>query len=63
MRCVDLMTSESRFLLLGGGTVTASIFIDFFSKFRSEVLKSGITFEVDPLIFTVSGMTSSGRHF
>ena len=38
-----------------------------FSKFLSEVYKirgmSGIAFEPDPLIFTVSGMTSSGRHF
>ena len=38
-----------------------------FSKFLSKVLKyqgiSGIALEHDPVIFTASGMTSSGRHF
>ena len=38
-----------------------------FSKFLSDVYKirgmSGIAFEPDPLIFTVSGMMSSSRHF
>ena len=43
------------------------IFYQIFSKLLSEVFKcwgmSGIAFEADSLIFTVSGMTSSGRHF
>ena len=37
------------------------------SKYLSKVLKcrgmSGIALEPDPLIFTASSMTSSGRHF
>ena len=42
-------------------------FCRIFSKFLSEVLKcreiSGIAFVAYPLIFTVSGMMSSFRHF
>ena len=67
MGCVDFVTSQSLFYIFLRRHSGGLNFYQIFSKFLYEMLKcremSIIVFEIDPSIFTVFGMTSSGQNF